>query len=756
MKPISILLTILLTGSLVSAQKNFWKSLHDTPFVEEIEAIKEYKPDQSRFLNLNVDQLKEHLNLLNGKNEEVTIKFPNTEGSFNNYRIREESILHPELQRKYPSIKTYTGYNTSNPAENINFSLSTQYGLNASINNNKRTIFIDSYTKDKKGYIVYDKSKIKTKSNDFICHVDEKNPHPALGLRGLDVSSEIRNTTQNNKLKTLRLSITTTTEYSNYIINEANLSEATIEQKKEAILAAVTISINRVNSILKNDIGVKLELVPNTDLLFFLTSDTFDINNAKEMLFENINVTNKIIGLENYDIGHLFFKVNTSNLSNGLASTPSVCTINKAGGVTGTVTPIGDPFDVDYTAHEIGHQLGAYHTHSNNCNRTNSSAVEPGSGSTIMAYTGICAPNVQRNSDPYYHQISINQIRNNLQSVTCGTETEYYNLPPVITLDKTNYEIPHSTAFALEMSASDPNDDNLTYTWEQMDTSIPEQMPQISNNTSGPMFRSMPPSLSPIRFFPKIENILNDRIIIDNNLSYNAIWEVMPNNPRTLTFAGTVRDNNPNVGLTDTQIVTVNLNNTGPFKVTSQSTPEIWYIGEQKTITWDVAGTDLNTINTTAVKIILSLDGGQTWDYTLVESTPNNGIYTFIIPEGIGETTNARIMIKPINNIYLAVNKSNFTINSPLASNDIDNKIPEFIIYPNPNNGIFSIDFPKKYNQITINVFDMTGRQVAQSTSTQVSLKSHKINLNHLTNGVYIIKVQVDQDSFSKKIIIKK
>ena len=756
MKPISILFTILFTGSLVSAQKNFWKSLHDTPFVEEIEAIKINKSDQAKVLSLNVDQLKEHLNQLHTKNKELSIKFPNSEGTFNTYRIKEESVLHPDLQAKYPSIKTYSGYNVNDPSENINFSISQQFGLNAAITNNKKTDLIDSYTRDKKGYVIYDKSKVKSKNNNFICHVEEKDPHPSLGLRGLEISPEIRNLTKNNKLKTLRLAITTTTEYSNYIIDQANLNDASVEQQKEAILAAITISINRVSNILKNDVGIKLELIPNTDLLFFLTNDTFNINNARDMLFENINVTNQIIGLENYDIGHLFFKVNTSNLSNGLASTPSVCTINKAGGVTGTVTPIGDPFDVDYTAHEIGHQLGAYHTQSNNCNRTNSSAVEPGSGSTIMAYTGICAPNIQRNSDPYYHHISISQITHNLQTISCGTETEFYNLPPSITLDRNIYEIPHSTAFALEMNASDPNNDNLTFSWEQIDTTIPEQMPQLSSNTNGPMFRSFPPSLSPIRFFPKMENILDNKIVINTNLSYNAIWEVMPNNPRTLTFAATVRDNNPNIGLTDSQIVTVNLNNVGPFKVTSQNIPETWNIGAQKTITWDVAGTTTNNINTTAVKIILSLDGGQTWNYTLVESTPNNGSYTFTVPPGIGETTNARIMIKPVDNIYLAVNQSNFTIHSPLASNDLETESTQFVIYPNPSNGEFYIDFPKKYDQITVKVYDMTGRQVAQSKSTQVSIKSHKINLNHLTNGIYIIKIQVDQDSFSKKIIIKK
>ena len=96
MKPISILLIIIFTSSFASAQKNFWKSLHDTPFVEEIETIKENKPNQSKYLSLNVEQLKEHLNQLHTKDKEITVKFPNSEGNFNNYRIKEESILHPD------------------------------------------------------------------------------------------------------------------------------------------------------------------------------------------------------------------------------------------------------------------------------------------------------------------------------------------------------------------------------------------------------------------------------------------------------------------------------------------------------------------------------------------------------------------------------------------------------------------------------------------------------------------------------------
>ena len=767
MKKNSILFALLLAGGIASAQQNFWQVQKGASTATENVIPRLHDPSEATKMHLNYNQLIDYLTQTQARNTSLSLKFPDDKGNFNTYKIVEESNFHPDLQAKYSEIRSYTGYNVENPAERINFSISPQFGLYGSINGNGKNILIDTYTNDHSTYLVYDKSKLLGDRSKFTCNVDHDHIEDGLGIDNLDFSSientiAQRNLVNDSKLRTFRLAITTTTEYSNFIISRAGLTTGTVEQQKAAVLAAVNLSLTRINGVLKNEVGIHFQLVPNTDQLFFIEEDTFNATSASQMLSENIAVTNRIIGTDNYDMGHLFFKVDSADDSNGLASVSSICmNSSKAGGVTGTVTPIGDPFDIDFTAHEIGHQLGAHHTQNNSCNRSSSTAVEPGSGSTIMAYTGICSPNVQSNSDAYYHQISLYQMNSILSqsAYNCGVNTTFDNVAPVISNTKISYNIPHSTAFALTLNATDANNDTLTYSWEQYDTTVGEKMPPVSGNTKGPMFRSLSPSTSPTRFFPKMDKILADQIVFATNTysNFNLTrnnWEVVPNNARNLTFSGTVRDNNPNVGQTASKNFLVSLKAVGPFKVTSLTTRETWNVGDEKTITWDVAGTNANTINTQNVKILISTDAGETWDYTLVESTPNNGSYTFTVPRGIGETTNARIMIRPVDNIYLAVNKTNFTINSPLAVGDV-NKLEVITITPNPSNGEVNIAFNKDFNNTIIYVNDMTGKQVYNFNSTSKS-KSHKLSLNHLTNGVYIVTVKADGEQFSKKLIIKK
>ncbi len=668
----------------------------------------------------------------------VIIPFPNGEGEIEHFRVYEASVLHPDLADQHPDIKSYVGQGIEHPASSVRFSI-TIFGLHSMMFSTAGTSYIDPYTKDLNNYLVYKKADLHT-PRTFSCGVTDEVQEEEHTAPPSVMASD-------GTLRTYRLAMACTIEYAEYHINVALPNTASLEEKKAAVLAAMNVTMTRVNGLYERDMAITMQIVPNNENIIYVESDNLANDNAGTLISQIQSVINGAIGTANYDIGHV-----VSTGDGGIASLGSVCTSNKAQGVTGSPAPVGDPFDIDYVAHEMGHQFNATHTFNNSFQRSPSTAVEPGSGSTIMAYAGISPPNIQNNSDDYFHTVSISQMIDfvNGSGGSCAVETANGNSAPFISF-LSNSSIPRGTAFVLKGNATDTDGDALTYCWEQVNanggSSTVNNEPSAFS-TSGPNFRSLSPSESPNRYMPELSSVLAGNL--------TPTWEVVSSVGRTLNFALTVRDNQvPNGGQTirdDLSVVVVS--SAGPFRVTSQNTTGITWAGNgSETITWDVAGTTGNGVNTANVNILLSTDGGQNFDTLLAENTPNDGSETISVPNSINSTT-CRIMVEAAGNIYYAVNSNQFGISETNAADDFG--LQSFKLYPNPNNGSFSVTFNSdSTNDVAIVVHDIRGRQVYSNQYKNTGVFTANVNLQELQSGMYLVTVTDGDRREVKKIMIQ-
>jgi len=637
-----------------------------------------------RVVSLNTTSLQQKL--AKQPTGETEISFPNPDGSQTSYHVQDAALMHPRLAEKFPSIKTFKGVAADGSHRVVHFTAS-HLGVYAAIYSpDQGTIYIDPLTKNRKNYRVYYKKDAQS-SHPFECTVEDVAHENVVKSAAVSYSKDL-------KLRTFRLALATTEEYATFQVDQAGIGVGSVRADSiAAVMSALTVTMMRVNAIYERDLGIHMQLVPNTDQLIFLASDPgndpYSNHSGAAMLTENQTTIDNIILPANYDIGHVF-----STGGGGVAYKATPCTANKAGGVTGTSSPVGDPFDVDYVAHEMGHQFGANHTFNgttNNCsgaNRNNATAVEPGSGSSIMGYAGICAPqNVQSSSDDYFHSVSILEIFDNIttgNSQCAATTTFVNNLHIPVANAGADYVIPRSTPFILTGSGTDADNDNLTYTWEQIDNEVTGiSIPPSVTQTVGAVFRSRPPSTSNQRYFPNLFTVLSGGA---------ATWEVLPNVARTLNFALTVRDNALGEGQTDVDEMSLTVaGGAGPFLVTSQdATGVVWAKGTTETVTWDVAGTTANGVDVSHVDIVLSIDGGVTFQTVLAANTENDGSKDIVVPDL--PTGDARVMVRAVNNVFFAVNSTSFSIGAfettcdTYASTDVPLAIPD-----NDLNGVSSI-----------------------------------------------------------------
>lgn len=576
----------------------------------------------------------------------VEISLPTLNGRVEKFAVYSFPVFAKDLADQY-QLGSYVGVGVDDPSKYVRFSLAPN-DFQSMIFSNGNYEFVEPANADKTVYGVHPKTQ--GGKHGFECSTDEPTAAikqlESLTHKGSSFANQPTDFSKSNdkKYRTMRLAISATSSY--VAFTGGTLASA---------LAQINATMTRVNGVFEKDFALHLNIVSYPSIIFTNPATDPYAGQSVNLNLKLQQTLTASVGNANYDIGHVF---NAAGNNGNAGCIGCVCispatntSLGKGSAFTQSTYPASDTFDIDFVAHEMGHQLGATHTFAFNLEGAETN-VEPGSGSTIMGYAGITGADndVQAHSDPYFQMLSIFQVNNNLIDKTCDVETSITNNPPVIASLPT-YTIPKGTPFVLNATATDAENDPMTFTWEQIDNAEETiDKYNIGTTTTGASFRSAPPTTVPTRYFPKLESVING--YLDNS---NDTWESVPLVARQMNFAVTARDNNANATQQQANynFQTINVGNNGPFRVSNTS--QFLYSNISNNITWDVANTTVAPYNSPNVKIDYSTDNGVTWT-VLSASTANDGSEAINMPASLNGQFVA-LRISSIGNVFYTLKK---------------------------------------------------------------------------------------------------
>ncbi|MBS0557453.1 MAG: hypothetical protein JSR27_08590 [Proteobacteria bacterium] len=602
-----------------------------------------------RMLSLDLDAARARLAQTRHGAGVVTLALPRPDGGFGDFTLADSRTMPDALQDNYPDIISLVGKDGDGRMARVDIS---PQGLQAMVFDTDGIWVVrpESLTSNSQ-YLSFRRADLALSATGFQCDVPGGAPSLTQNLASIAAPM----TTTGAKQRVYRAAVAANHNYVAAVC-PGNVTVA-------CGLANVVTAMNRVNQVYETELGVHMTLIANDNLIIYPSASGDPYSNTTSALNQNISNLASVIGNANFDIGHVF-----TTGSGGLAGLGVTCTSSKAGGTTGLPTPTGDAFYIDYVAHEMGHQFGGNHTFNSttdNCgggNRAATAAYEPGSGSTIMAYAGICAAdNLQLHSDPYFHAKSLDEITTWINGTggSCAISTTSTDHAPVIdTASIANgLTIPMQTPFALSASASDADGDTMSYNWEQYDLGSPTTLAQ-GDIGNGPIFRSFNATASATRVFPKMSTVLGAAFVPG---------ETWPKTTRNLDFRLTVRDNHgvpgtPQYGASSSADTVIHVTSAaGPFTVTAPLGGATWQAANTQNVAWNVANTTAAPVSCAAVDVLYSADGGATFPIVLASAIPNSGSATLTVPN-LPATTTARIEVRCSNSIFFNVSPGNFNM----------------------------------------------------------------------------------------------
>jgi len=649
---ITLMFTLLFSGNLFAQEEA-------TILKKQIQSINLNDYIQSFAIAPQEDQL-----VGEKSNVQVSILMPN--GQLQAFRVVKNDLMDPAFEAAFPEIGSYTLVSVDNE-QVIGRSTLSPYGFMATIFSEQGLVSVRPL--DMKNPVEHEVTLERGINTHFSCGVTEEiKAEPQLFFQKTII-------TNGDQLRTYNLAIVTTGEFAQtYGGTEASAS------------AAVTQAVAAVELIYERDLAVNFNLLPPA---IYLNPSTDPFSGSDRISLAVNTVATNFPNSGDYDIGHALHS-SGNGWGGGIAGLSALCSDNpsgngvrKAAGWTSLGNNLANGGGIGVFAHELGHMFGMPHTwngQGGGCslsNHSSGSAYEIGSGSTIMSYQGLCSsnqniPNDQvvypgNNDGQYFHVNGLELAVNLMNARSCGVSTPTGNFPPDIDANpcgQASYTIPIGTPFRLRGEGSDFNGDVLYYSWEQYDEDGAGEPTygligsQAASNPLAPLFRSLPYVTSPERFFPSMDLILNE--------DFESSFEPLPTVARDMTFRLTARDLRPGGGAIEVDEVRFTVAPEGPFNVTAplNGTAVETGPGNPTTITWDVNGTDAFCTN---VKLLISVDGGQTYNIELLSSTANDGSEDVIFPNTLPNASDCKLMVACADNdcvMFFDVSPGFFSVNT--------------------------------------------------------------------------------------------
>ena len=586
----------------------------------------------------------------------ATLELPWLDGATRAFTLVEASQFEPNLRGAYPDIRSYRLVVPGSTEIVGRLNVSPE-GVFAVVLEGGGAVEIQHAREGTRTVQYIERVDLDAERSRFTCGVEDGEGLAPSGKTRHAERVQVNSCFQlGATLRRYRMALTNTGEF-------AQLNGGT----NASVTAAFNNRLAELNAIYEREAAVTFVLVGGNAVLVNLdpANDPFTNPNGNDntTLSQGENFIESRLAAADYDIGHILHEVSLPQAGqsvsiSGLAGVGVACQLNrKARGFS----TLFNGASLTIFQHEVGHQFNLRHTNFG-CGNSGFHRFEPGRGVTIMATPAGCdanPANVYDDIDRTRFHVGSLQLMDAFIAgpASCFAGVATGNAAPTSDANPTNttYTIPTNTAFVLEGRGSDPDANTLTYSWEQIDTVGPTAPPtQTANLTGAPLFRSFAPVRSPDRYFPRLATLLS------GTPPDGTSGETLPNVARTLNFGLTVRDNASGSACDQTAVTVVNTG--AAFLVTSQDAPTDWTANGTNvaTVTWDVAGTTGNGINTPTVDVLFSTDGGQTFGFAIASATPNDGSHTFTIPSFA--TNNGRIMVRGAGNIFLDINDADIAI----------------------------------------------------------------------------------------------